>query len=244
VIFPLGRDHDKDDMNTTYTRKAYARMALESARSWRHSNTGDDADVYVLKDDTTEDPNKLSCRTIGAITEHHVTIGGKSYSLEKISRFVYPGVSKHSASDAPRSKRSKVQFYIPLRLDGDVKRGEDLLARADTHSIYIHSKLMVIDASSVIIGSANFGDRSMAIDHELSLIVDDRNVAQGLLRQLIKHYGADAVQDWLDIEPYKALKQTVDSFLSNRVVLVPADPKDLVAPKSLKGHVLKWFVSS
>jgi len=53
-----------------------------------------------------------------------------------------------------------------------------------------------------------------------------------LLKALLQHYGADAVKDWLEIEPYKALKQTVISHGANRVALVPADPKDLVAPSS------------
>lgn len=243
VVFPLGRDHDKNDNSTTATRMAYARMALESARSWRHSGTDETANVYVLKNDGTEDPAPLSASTITAVTKTDVTIGGKSYALEKISRLAYPGTSKR-APDRP--KRSKVQFYIPVRLSGYVPEGENPLQRADVHSIYVHSKLMIIDGETVIIGSANFGERSMTVDHEICLVIDDHTVAQGLMKELFKHYGADAVKTWLEIEPYKALKQTVISHGANRVALVPADPKDLVAPSSSTwtGWMTKRLVTS
>jgi phosphatidylserine/phosphatidylglycerophosphate/cardiolipin synthase-like enzyme len=227
VVFPLGRDHDKDDSSTTATRKAYARMALESARSWRHSTTDETADVYVLKSDGTEDPVPLSSSTITTVTKTDVAIGGKRYGLEKISRLAYPGSSKRPPG---LPKRSKVQFYIPVRLSGLVREGENPLQRPDVHSIYVHSKLMIIDGTTVIIGSANFGERSMTLDHEICLVIDDHSVAQGLMKALFEHYGADAVKKWLEIEPYKALKQTVVSHGANRVALVPADPKDLVAP--------------
>lgn len=44
--------------------------------------------------------------------------------------------------------------------------------------IYIHSKLMIIDDKSVIIGSANLNDRSMMGDRdsEIAMLIEDTDV--------------------------------------------------------------------
>lgn len=47
---------------------------------------------------------------------------------------------------------------------------------AATEQIYIHSKMMIVDDDSVIIGSANINDRSMrgSRDSELAVVIEDQ----------------------------------------------------------------------
>ena len=42
-----------------------------------------------------------------------------------------------------------------------------------TDMIYIHSKLMIVDDRSIVIGSANINDRSMlgSRDHEVAVLI-------------------------------------------------------------------------
>ena len=47
-----------------------------------------------------------------------------------------------------------------------------------TSQIYVHSKLMIVDDSKMIIGSANINDRSLwqERDSELALLIEDDNL--------------------------------------------------------------------
>lgn len=66
--------------------------------------------------------------------------------------------------------------------------------RASQEQIYIHSKLLIADGTSAIVGSANFNDRSMLgeRDAEIALLLEDKHekVVSKLLKQLlIEHLG-------------------------------------------------------
>ena len=44
----------------------------------------------------------------------------------------------------------------------------------------LHEKLMVVDSEYVVIGSSNFNFRSMGLSHELSLVIDSKELASRL----------------------------------------------------------------
>lgn len=48
---------------------------------------------------------------------------------------------------------------------------------AATEQVYIHSKVMIVDDDSMIIGSANINDRSMlgSRDSELAVVIEDQS---------------------------------------------------------------------
>ena len=52
-----------------------------------------------------------------------------------------------------------------------------------TQIIYIHSKVMIVDDSSMIIGSANVNDRSLLGDRdsEIGLIIEEQEMTDGWL---------------------------------------------------------------
>lgn len=63
--------------------------------------------------------------------------------------------------------------------------------RISQEQIYIHSKLIIADGTTAVVGSANFNDRSMLGDRdsEIALFVEDTQVGSLLRRLLAEHLG-------------------------------------------------------
>lgn len=62
--------------------------------------------------------------------------------------------------------------------------------------LYIHSKLALFDDATAFVGSANFTERSMLIDGELSVSVSDGPTTLGIRQALFRHWGMDAPSEW------------------------------------------------
>jgi phosphatidylserine/phosphatidylglycerophosphate/cardiolipin synthase-like enzyme len=79
--------------------------------------------------------------------------------------------------------------------------------------VYIHSKLMIIDDVFTTLGSTNINTRSMEVDSELNICVEDPAVARPLRKQLWEiHAGkegagddvGEAFETWNNIALYNA----------------------------------------
>ena len=66
----------------------------------------------------------------------------------------------------------------------------------DWQEVYIHSKLMIIDDVFTTLGSANINERSMSVDSELNVCLEDPAVAKPLRRHLWgMHTGREVLDD-------------------------------------------------
>jgi phosphatidylserine/phosphatidylglycerophosphate/cardiolipin synthase-like enzyme len=82
--------------------------------------------------------------------------------------------------------------------------------------IYIHSKLMIANDAFFTLGSANMNQRSMAVDSELNIAVQDSALASTLRRRVWTLIGGDefATQE---IDRKKFFRKWVDQGLNNKV---------------------------
>jgi phosphatidylserine/phosphatidylglycerophosphate/cardiolipin synthase-like enzyme len=62
--------------------------------------------------------------------------------------------------------------------------------------LYVHSKLALFDDATAFVGSANFTERSMLIDGELSVSVSDGPTVVGIREALFGHWGMGTPGEW------------------------------------------------
>lgn len=86
----------------------------------------------------------------------------------------------------------------------------------DWMDVYVHSKLMIVDDVFTTIGSANINTRSMQVDTELNICVEDPSVTKPLREHLFGiHTGKTTTE--LDIkETYRKWQDIMDNNKSNR----------------------------
>lgn len=219
--------------NTQLSRIAYTRMLLasfkekpqEKSEQQKHKGKLDTA-LLSIKTQSSEPVNneegvyykvlnakKPSSWMEGAKLQKTPLANGKrvtskavDVALETIDSFVL------EEGHAPR-----VQVYCPVRFSQD---SEDY---AHSTKIYVHSKMMLIDSLHVIVGSANFGYRSMEYDGEMSLHIRGAGFALAVKQKLFPHYNVNSVK-----EVPGALRDSGHAE-RNRVKLVPRTPGQLGA---------------
>jgi phosphatidylserine/phosphatidylglycerophosphate/cardiolipin synthase-like enzyme len=76
--------------------------------------------------------------------------------------------------------------------------------------VYVHSKLMIVDDVFTTLGSANINTRSMQVDSELNICIEDPAVTRPLREHLfgVHTRGMAAGNDMYEI--YKTWKEIVD----------------------------------
>jgi len=99
--------------------------------------------------------------------------------------------------------------------------------------IYIHSKVAIVDDAAFTIGSANLNLRSMAIDSELNILSDDKDVAFTLRRNLfIQCTNAPGPGQFKDMgETFDEWNKTMKK---NRLAMEKGDP--------LIGQIVAFYV--
>ncbi|KAH9261203.1 hypothetical protein BASA81_000907 [Batrachochytrium salamandrivorans] len=92
---------------------------------------------------------------------------------------------------------ARVLGFFSLRQAQANARGRGEL---HTEPIYIHSKLLIVDDETAIIGSANLNDRSMLgkRDSELAILVRGNEFCQGLRRKLFAEHCGEPVDEFDD----------------------------------------------
>jgi phosphatidylserine/phosphatidylglycerophosphate/cardiolipin synthase-like enzyme len=116
----------------------------------------------------------------------------------------------------------------------------------DSTRLNLHSKLMIVDESSVRVGSANLSNRSMGLDTECDLVIEsdgesrlERGIARLRERLLAEHLGVERERV---AEAMRAnggrLNAAIERLAGHERTLVPLDTEipawlDRVAPESL-----------
>lgn len=109
-----------------------------------------------------------------------------------------------------------------------------------TSEVYVHSKLMICDDEFALIGSANFGQRSMTHDSELHIgVIDaDKQFARSLRMSLWQEHLQQSIPEDPDAA-YGAFKTAVD-IGGGRVRPYPTD--DPGPPPSGHGRIIRVMV--
>ncbi|XP_030643413.1 phospholipase D1 [Chanos chanos] len=106
--------------------------------------------------------------------EGDISSGG-GQAIKAIMYFNYRTMCRGGRSIIERLKCVMADCWINYISFCGLRTHADLDGRLVTELIYVHSKLMIVDDSTVIIGSANINDRSMLgkRDSEMAVVVED-----------------------------------------------------------------------
>ncbi|XP_048095981.1 phospholipase D1 [Alosa alosa] len=106
--------------------------------------------------------------------EGDISSGG-GQAIKAIMYFNYRTMCRGEHSIMERLKRVMSDCWINYISFCGLRTHADLDGRLVTELIYVHSKLMIVDDCTVIIGSANINDRSMLgkRDSEMAIVVED-----------------------------------------------------------------------
>uniref|UniRef100_A0A669B6G2 Phospholipase n=1 Tax=Oreochromis niloticus TaxID=8128 RepID=A0A669B6G2_ORENI len=123
--------------------------------------------------------------------EGDINTGGGS-AIQAVMHFNYRTMNRGDHSIISQLKREMGDNWINYISIAGLRTHTDLEGKLVTELIYVHSKMLIADDNTVIIGSANINDRSMLgkRDSEVAVIVED----------------SEMVDSVMDGEPYKAGK--------------------------------------
>ncbi|XP_047670898.1 phospholipase D1 isoform X2 [Tachysurus fulvidraco] len=114
--------------------------------------------------------------------EGDISSGG-GQAIKAIMHFNYRTMCRGEHSIIDRLKRVMADCWINYISFCGLRTHADLDGRLVTELIYVHSKLMIVDDRTVIIGSANINDRSMLgkRDSEMAVVVEDMEIQDSLM---------------------------------------------------------------
>ncbi|XP_053163806.1 phospholipase D1 isoform X2 [Hemicordylus capensis] len=163
--------------------------------------------------------------------EGDISTGGGN-ALQAIMHFNYRTMCRGDNSILGQLKAEIGDQWINYISFCGLRTYSELEGKLVTELIYVHSKLMIVDDHTVIIGSANINDRSMLgkRDSEMAIIVQD----------------SDTIPSMMDGQEYKAGRFAHSLRLQCfRVVLGSStDPKDLQDPVCDKFFKEVWIATA
>ncbi|KAJ8407331.1 hypothetical protein AAFF_G00279050 [Aldrovandia affinis] len=114
--------------------------------------------------------------------EGDISTGG-GQAIKAIMYFNYRTMCRGEHSIIERLKRVMADCWINYISFCGLRTHADLDGKLVTELIYVHSKLMIVDDRTVIIGSANINDRSMLgkRDSEMAVVVEDSELQASLM---------------------------------------------------------------
>ncbi|XP_033841892.1 phospholipase D1 isoform X1 [Periophthalmus magnuspinnatus] len=123
--------------------------------------------------------------------EGDISTGGGS-AIQAIMHFNYRTMNRGDHSIISQLRREMGDNWMNYISIAGLRTHADLEGKLVTELIYVHSKMLIADDNTVIIGSANINDRSMLgkRDSEVAVIVEDSEMMDSLM----------------DGQPYKAGK--------------------------------------
>uniref|UniRef100_A0A3Q4GQ01 Phospholipase n=1 Tax=Neolamprologus brichardi TaxID=32507 RepID=A0A3Q4GQ01_NEOBR len=123
--------------------------------------------------------------------EGDINTGGGS-AIQAVMHFNYRTMNRGDHSIISQLKREMGDNWINYISIAGLRTHTDLEGKLVTELIYVHSKMLIADDNTVVIGSANINDRSMLgkRDSEVAVIVED----------------SEMVDSVMDGKPYKAGK--------------------------------------
>jgi phosphatidylserine/phosphatidylglycerophosphate/cardiolipin synthase-like enzyme len=206
------------------TRLSYAALKLSST-DWDYYilNTGD----QIQSTDTTEilfDVRGIE-RTLLTFTK-----GGSTRTVS-----ISDVVAIHSNGNAPQVVMcSPARYFTSPQSDtGKALQGY----KTNFRGIYIHSKLALFDDKIAVVGSANYSQRSMRVDGELSVFVNDAPTALAIRQQLFTHWGMSTPASW--VSNMTSFVSTTTSSVGVLPLLYSAMPN---SPASYTWSFLTTFV--
>ncbi|XP_066542709.1 phospholipase D1 [Hoplias malabaricus] len=126
--------------------------------------------------------------------EGDISSGG-GQAIKAIMYFNYRTMCRGDHSIIERLKCVMSDCWINYISFCGLRTHADLDGRLVTELIYVHSKLMIVDDCTVIIGSANINDRSMLgkRDSEIAVVVEDTQLQDSLMDGEIYQAGSFAL---------------------------------------------------
>ncbi|RKH20058.1 hypothetical protein D7X74_05090 [Corallococcus sp. CA047B] len=221
---------DPAQANTQLSRIAYTRMLVASFKDKQGTKGKLDDALRGLRINDVLEPvnheNGVYYKVLGAKTPKSWMEGAKLQKRpapvegqKTASKPLEVALELIEGVDLVDGETPRVQFYCPVRFPADSDQ------YGDSIKIYVHSKLMLIDSRHVIVGSANFGHRSMEYDGEMSLHVQSDAFAIEVKRKLFPHYNVHSQK-----EVPAALRDDAHGQY-NQVRLIPRSPGDLKVDK-------------
>ncbi|KAM9827041.1 LOW QUALITY PROTEIN: phospholipase D1 [Neosynchiropus ocellatus] len=114
--------------------------------------------------------------------EGDINTGGGS-AIQAVMHFNYRTMNRGEHSIISQLKREMGDQWMNYLSFAGLRTHADLEGKMVTELIYVHSKMMIADDNTVIIGSANINDRSMLgkRDSEVAVIVEDSETTGSLM---------------------------------------------------------------
>ncbi|XP_073719791.1 phospholipase D1 isoform X2 [Misgurnus anguillicaudatus] len=114
--------------------------------------------------------------------EGNINTGGGS-AIQAILHFNYRTMNRGDCSIISQLKREMGDQWINYISFGGLRTHAELEGRLVTELIYVHSKMLIADDNTVIIGSANINDRSMLgkRDSEVAVIFEDTETVKSVM---------------------------------------------------------------
>uniref|UniRef100_H2SLG2 Phospholipase n=1 Tax=Takifugu rubripes TaxID=31033 RepID=H2SLG2_TAKRU len=114
--------------------------------------------------------------------EGDITTGGGS-AIQAVMHFNYRTINRGDHSIISQLKREMGDQWMNYISFAGLRTHAELEAKLVTELIYVHSKMLIADDNTVIIGSANINDRSMLgkRDSEVAVIVEDSETVASVM---------------------------------------------------------------
>nr|XP_057916251.1 phospholipase D1-like [Doryrhamphus excisus] len=136
--------------------------------------------------------------------EGDISTGGGS-AIQAIMHFNYRTMNRGDQSIISQLKREMGDQWINYISIAGLRTHSELEGKLVTELIYVHSKMLIADDNTVIIGSANINDRSMLgkRDSEVAVIVEDSETVTSVMDGMEYQAGRFALQ--LRLECFKTI---------------------------------------
>jgi phosphatidylserine/phosphatidylglycerophosphate/cardiolipin synthase-like enzyme len=182
-----------DDAQSFFTRCAFLSLAIPYAGQ------------VVIED------GDIATRSLSEVWQVNLNENGLEFSTftykkPNAAQRTVPLYKVRSLDDLTR----EVYLCAPYRRQGGILR-----------SIYVHSKLALFDDEALIIGSANFNQRSMQTDGELSLLIEGQEFVQETRGRLFNHWSMGSPDNWRD------RMSQFSSRTDDAVGVLPLDIRDM-----------------
>ncbi|XP_075964214.1 phospholipase D1a [Anarhichas minor] len=114
--------------------------------------------------------------------EGDITTGGGN-AIQAVMHFNYRTMIRGEYSIISQLKKEMDDHWMNYISFAGLRTHTELEGRLVTELIYVHSKMLIADDNTVIIGSANINDRSMLgkRDSEVAVIVEDSEMVAGVM---------------------------------------------------------------
>jgi phosphatidylserine/phosphatidylglycerophosphate/cardiolipin synthase-like enzyme len=186
-----------------------------------------------------------------AAARHHIYAESQYFASRRIAEAIAQRLDEPDGPEIVIINPNEAQGWLePLAMDTARARLVQALRARDTHSrlriyhpftakgeaIYVHAKVMIVDGTSLRVGSANMNNRSMGLDTECDVLVetagrpdDEATVAWIRNRLIAEHLGVTIEQVAERFAATGSLIETIEGLCGPGRSLRPYEVPDLPA---------------